>query len=50
MINISNCNKVLSIDKIKKQITIEAGANLKDVLNVLRPLGLTISNMTFYFF
>jgi len=45
MINMSLMDKVLAVDKEKKQITVQAGARVSQVLEALKPYGLTLQNL-----
>merc|ERR1712087_353380 len=44
MLNMALCDQVLSIDAEKMQVTVEAGARVKEVVEALRPYGLTLQN------
>ena len=44
MLNMVQLDKVVSIDKEKKQVTVQAGARVADVVEALRPSGLTLQN------
>ena len=44
MMNMAQCNSVLSVDAERKQVTVQAGARVTDVVEALRPHGLTLQN------
>eukprot|EP00960_Hanusia_phi_P057981 763732-Hanusia_phi.AAC.1 len=45
MISMSLMDRVMSVDKEKKQITVQAGARVSQVLEALRPHGLTLQSL-----
>lgn len=47
LINTDAFNKVLSIDKEKLQITVEAGIKIKDLIKILAQEGMALSNQGF---
>jgi L-galactono-1,4-lactone dehydrogenase len=44
MVNLSLMDSVLSIDKEKMQVTVQAGARVSQVVEALRPYGMTLQN------
>mmetsp|Transcript_19443 Transcript_19443/g.49689 ORF Transcript_19443/g.49689 Transcript_19443/m.49689 type:complete len:439 (-) Transcript_19443:314-1630(-) len=44
MLNMVQLSSIISIDKGKKQATVQAGARVTDVVEALRPHGLTLQN------
>ncbi|EGD82570.1 galactonolactone dehydrogenase [Salpingoeca rosetta] len=44
MLSMVNCNRVLWVDPDSKQVCVEAGARVADVVEKLRPYGLTLQN------
>ena len=44
MLSLSLMDKVLHIDTEKKQVTLQAGARVQEVVEALRPHGLTLQN------
>ena len=44
MLNMAQCDRVLSVDAKAQQATVQAGARIKDVVEALRPHGLTLQN------
>ena len=44
MLNMALCDKILSIDTERRMVTVEAGARVKEVVEALRPHGLTLQN------
>ena len=38
------CDRVLAVDAERQQVTVQAGARIKDVVEALRPHGLTLQN------
>lgn len=44
MLNMAQCDAVLSVDAEKRQATVQAGARVADVVEALRPHGLTLQN------
>eukprot|EP01125_Pyxidicula_operculata_P018931 TRINITY_DN6805_c0_g1_i1.p1 TRINITY_DN6805_c0_g1~~TRINITY_DN6805_c0_g1_i1.p1 ORF type:complete len:540 (+),score=92.90 TRINITY_DN6805_c0_g1_i1:15-1634(+) len=44
MVNMSLLDRVVNVDKEKKQITVEAGARVSQVVEALRPYNLTLQN------
>ena len=38
-------DRILNVDPVKKQVTVQAGARVSDVLESLRPYGLTLQNL-----
>ena len=46
MISLSGCDKIINVDKKMKQITVEAGAVVSDVLDVLDGHNLTLQNFS----
>jgi len=45
MVSLSNLDKILEINKDKLEITVQAGARVSQVLDALRPHGLTLPNL-----
>ncbi|XP_069786751.1 L-gulonolactone oxidase-like [Narcine bancroftii] len=45
LVNLSNLNKLLKVDKEKQQVTVEAGMVLSDLNEELATLGLALSNI-----
>lgn len=45
VMDLSGCNKVLSVDPERLQITVESGIRVQDVLNVIVPYGMTLQNI-----
>lgn len=44
MVNLTNMDKILSIDKAKGRVTVQAGATVIQLVEALRPHGLTLPN------
>ena len=44
MLSLALLDKVLHIDPEKKQVTLQAGARVQEVVEALRPHGLTLQN------
>uniref|UniRef100_UPI00315B4042 L-galactono-1,4-lactone dehydrogenase n=1 Tax=synthetic construct TaxID=32630 RepID=UPI00315B4042 len=44
MVSLALMDKVLHVDKEKKQVTVQAGARVQQVVDALRPHGLTLQN------
>ena len=44
MLDMAQCDAVLSIDKERMQVTVQAGARVSSVVDSLRPHGLTLQN------
>ena len=44
MINMAQCSKILSVDPERRQVTVQAGARVSEVVEALRPHGLTLQN------
>nr|WKK54373.1 eAncGLDH [synthetic construct] len=44
MVNLALMDKVLEVDKEKKQVTVQAGARVQQVVDALKPHGLTLQN------
>lgn len=44
MVNIALMDSILSVDKEKRQVTVQAGARVSQVVDALRPHGLTLEN------
>lgn len=44
MLNMAQCDRVLAVDAERQQVTVQAGARIKDVVEALRPHGLTLQN------
>ena len=44
LINLRNCNKVINIDKEKKQVTVMSGITIEDLVEQLKPFNLTLEN------
>lgn len=44
MVNMSNMDNIVSIDRTTNRVTIEAGARIAQVVDALRPHGLTLQN------
>lgn len=45
MVGLSNLDRIISIDKDAMTVTVEAGARVSQVLDALRPHGLTLPNL-----
>ena len=45
MVSLSNLDKIIDIDKENMTVTVEAGARVSQVLDALRPHGLTLPNL-----
>ena len=45
MVSLALMDRVLSVDARRKQVTVEAGARVSQVLDALRPYGLTLQNL-----
>jgi len=45
IMDMSSCNKILSIDKDKKQITVEAGIKVKDIIRAIIPYNMALENI-----
>lgn len=45
MVSLANLDKIIDIDKEKMTVTVEAGARVNQVLDALRPHGLTLPNL-----
>merc|ERR1719271_2234290 len=44
MMNMVQLDKILHVDKEKQQVRVQAGARVKEVVEALRPHGLTLQN------
>lgn len=44
MLSLSLLDKILYVDPEKKQVTVQAGARVQEVVEALRPHGLTLQN------
>jgi len=44
MLGMALCDEVIHVDVAKKQVTVQAGARVKEVVEALRPHGLTLQN------
>ena len=44
MLNMAFCAGVVSVDAERRQVTVQAGARVKEVVEALRPHGLTLQN------
>ena len=44
MLNMAMCDRILHVDVNKRQVTVEAGARVRDVVEAIRPHGLTLQN------
>ena len=44
MLSMAHCNAIVSVDPETKQVCVEAGARVSDVVEHLRPFGLTLQN------
>ncbi|KAI2498878.1 D-arabinono-1-4-lactone oxidase [Fragilaria crotonensis] len=45
MVSLANIDKILDINKDAMTVTVQAGARVRDVVNALRPHGLTLPNL-----
>jgi L-galactono-1,4-lactone dehydrogenase len=45
MVSLANMDKILDINKETMTVTVQAGARVRDVVNALRPHGLTLPNL-----
>lgn len=44
MISLANLNSLLHVDEASKQVTVEAGMRVTDLVRLLKPYGLTLQN------
>jgi len=44
MLNMAQCAEIISVDVARKQVTVQAGARVSEVVEALRPHGLTLQN------
>eukprot|EP00316_Scyphosphaera_apsteinii_P004299 CAMPEP_0119314704 /NCGR_PEP_ID=MMETSP1333-20130426/33735_1 /TAXON_ID=418940 /ORGANISM="Scyphosphaera apsteinii, Strain RCC1455" /LENGTH=512 /DNA_ID=CAMNT_0007319875 /DNA_START=93 /DNA_END=1631 /DNA_ORIENTATION=- len=44
MLNMALCDRIISVDKEQMQVTVQAGARVRDVVEAIRPFGLTLQN------
>lgn len=44
MMNMAQCGQILSVNMKHKQVTVQAGARVSEVVDALRPYGLTLQN------
>ena len=46
MLSLALCDKILHFDKKKKQVTVEPGAIVEDILKALKNYGMTLANFS----
>lgn len=44
MVSLALCDKVLAVDEKRKRVTVEAGCRVRELVEALRPYGLTLEN------
>eukprot|EP01025_Chloroclados_australasicus_P023347 TRINITY_DN2369_c0_g1_i5.p1 TRINITY_DN2369_c0_g1~~TRINITY_DN2369_c0_g1_i5.p1 ORF type:complete len:498 (+),score=78.72 TRINITY_DN2369_c0_g1_i5:10-1503(+) len=44
MLSMASLNKIIKVDEKKKQVTVQAGVRVQDLVEALRPYGLTLQN------
>lgn len=44
MLNMASCDRIVSVDAGRCQVTVQAGARVKEVVEALRPHGMTLEN------
>ena len=45
MLSLALMDRIISVDKSRQQVTVEAGTRVSQVLEALRPYGLTLQNL-----
>jgi len=45
MLSLANLNEIVSVDTEKREVTVQAGARVSQVLDALKPYGLTLPNL-----
>lgn len=44
MVSLALLDKIVSVDRTKLQVTVQAGARVQDVADALRPMGMSLEN------
>ncbi|CAM9141446.1 unnamed protein product, partial [Chrysoparadoxa australica] len=44
MLSLGLCDRVLAVNRVRREVTVEAGARVQQVVDALKPFGLTLQN------